>query len=491
MVGRKVTSTPFDVPTEQALLGSLIADNKRIDEVVAEVQASDFYDGLHARIFDTIVGLFSEGHVDPVILYAAMRNDPGLGEVGGAGYLANLALAAPALPNITEMCRVLKDFACRRALIAIAGDIITQAEGSNTSAARDIADEATDALLQIGQESRAPVPSLYDTAMESLAAVEAMARGDASPRVSTGFLRLDEEIGGYRAGDFIVIMAGTGSGKSTLMGSTALSVASRGHPVIFFSLEMTRSQLVERMICDIDYTEHAASPMWYSRFRNGRLTDDEFGRAGVALQMFPSLPLQIIDDDALTIQQIGARARAFAAKHPGKKGLVLIDYLQIVTPVLRRDGTREQEVAGIARGAKALAKRLGWPVMAGSQINEGPNQRSGKDRRPQLSDARESKAIVNEADMVLSPFREAYYKDQERPLAGPSAAEWAGWVAEYDACKHWIDLLCLKNRHGRTFRDMRLWTEIGSSAIRDEEPYSRRVSTPQDEAIEQLAMGLR
>jgi replicative DNA helicase len=471
---------PWDVELEQAILGSLLVDNGLIDVAAAELTPEDFYDPLHARMFEFVSYLQSEGTVTPLILASVMKTDPGMVEVGGAGYLAGLAAAAPALPNIRAHARLLKELAARRTLIKIGEDLVTAAYDSpRENPAQAITDGATEALLRVGQQGARPIVSAYDTAMESLSEAEKIASGQPVPLVKTGFDKLDGEIGGLAAGDFLVIPAKSGMGKSALITAMALRAARAGVPAILFSLEMTRRQIVNRMVCDIDF-DTAAKPMWYSRIRNGRLTEAEFSRFGAAAAELHGLPLEIHDDDTLTLAQICGRARAFAARHKGKMILVLVDYIQIINPgEYRKEVTREQVVNGFARGLKGLAKRLGSPVAAGSQMNENAEGRAKDERRPQGGDVRESKGIFNEADLMISPWRPAYFVENRKPDATAGATVWETWKTEHAACAHILELLGLKNREGRRF-NVEIWCEIGSNALRDEQP--RRASTDAEKA---------
>ena len=478
---------PYDIDVEQALLGSLFVDNTLIDIVAAEIAPEHFYDPMHARIFEMICCLTFEGAVTPLIVHAAMKADAGLLEVGGYAYLAGLAQAAPALPNIKDLARILKELGTRRRLIGIGEEMVNETyESPALLSAHQIADRATERLLQARRATSRPLLSAYEIAMESLKEVEAMASGAPVATVKTGLTGLDEEIGGLRGGDLIVVAGKSGMGKSALMGSISLNTARAGIPTLVFSLEMTRRQWVERMVCDLDF-DTAPFPMWYSRVRSGRLTGEEFSRFGAAMQLLADIPYEIHDEDDLTIQQISSRARAFAAKHPGKVGLVAIDYLQIVNPVDPQGQNREQMVAGIVRGAKSLAKRLGWPVMVGSQFNENDAARSKEEKRPQLGDLRESRAIGNEADLVLSPFRPAYFVENRKPMdAMPGDTSWLAWKGELKACINRMELLCLKNRHGRRF-DLELYCDMGASAIRSKTPYR---PTPQDQDAADLLAGM-
>lgn len=480
---------PWDIDVEQALLGALLKDNRRIDLVAADLESRHFYDPLHQRLYDMIVYLQTEGDVTPLILHSVMKADAGVVETGGIAYFDALAAACPAIPDVVYYSKILRDLAFRRDLIRIGEELaIAALEPPVDSPAQAIADFATEALLQAGADTSKPVLTPYEIAMETVRELEATRGGKPPPGVLTGLDKLDREIGCLRGGDLITVLAKSGMGKSAMMGALALNMARAGVPVIFFSLEMTRNQLVERMVCDLDF-DTAEKAMWYSRVRNHRLSDEEFSRFVLGGQRLKELPLEICDEDGLTMAQISARARAFVAKW-GKHadgtprlGAIIGDYLQIVEPADAREN-RERQVARICRGAKSLAKRTGWPNIWGSQMNERDESRSGDERRPRASDARESKAIMNESDLMLSPYRPAVAVENRKPLEaqhGDSAH--LAWAAELKAVRNRFELLALKNRHGRRF-DLELWCDMGASAIRDEAPYRAK------DAPEQAAQDL-
>lgn len=487
---------PYDVDLEAAVLGSLLVDNRLIDVVGAHLVAEQFYDPLHQRLFTMILHLRTEGDVTPLILHSVMKRDPGLVEMGGRDYLVTLLQAAPALPNIERLSSLLAELAYRRELIEIGESIISGAyEAPGEKSARGVADEGTEALLRVGRAGAPKVLTAYESALESLHEAEKIATGQPVPLIKTGWAKLDDEIGGLRGGDLVVIPAKSGMGKSALMGGLGLNTARAGVPTLVFSLEMMRRQWVERLVCDLDFDirDIGVRPLWYSRMRNGRLNSDEFTRFGAAMQLLHGLPLEIRDEDDLTILQVQSIARAFAAKHgtnadgSARLGIVIIDYAQIVDGGDTRDRNREQVVAGIARGAKSLAKRLGWPVVIGSQMNENAGQRAKEESRPQAGDVRESKALMNEADLMLSPYRQAYFVENRRPsdaITGDVA--WEKWRDELKACRNRMEVLVLKNRHGRRF-EVEMFCDMGASAIRDSAPYQ---PTPSDQAADDLLAGL-
>jgi replicative DNA helicase len=396
-----------------------------------------------------------------------MRRSEALKSIGGRDYLINVMLAFPVHTPVKEYCRLLRELALRRELIELGERIVQDAH--QYQEAQPIADGATEQLLLLGRTVAKPVVSAFDLAMESLKRVEAIQNGKSIPLVKTGLTTIDSELGGLGGSELIVIAGKSGMGKSALMGSIARNTSFAGVPTLVFSLEMKRNQWVDRMVCDIDF-DTASHAMWYSRVRNGRLSESEFERFGAAAQKLHGLPFEIRDEDDVTMQQITATARAFKAKHKGKIGIVFIDYIQIVQAGDVRDRNREQIVNGFARGAKSLAKMLDWPVVVGSQMNEDDKGRAKDEKRPQAGDVRESKGIMNEADIMLSPYREAYYVENRKPLgATPGGVEWITWKNEMDAVKHRLDVLFIKNRSGHKF-DAELYADMGASAIRDEVP---------------------
>lgn len=471
MTEQKVDAEPQDVEIEQFTLGALIVRNELIDVVADELRSDHFFDPLHARIFDTMLSLRVDGEVTPEILASVMKRDPAWEElkITPREYLRTLALAAPHNSAVKEYSKLIIEYSLRRDLLHI-GDEIARRAIKEQRASR-IAEDATEQLLMLGRDTVAkPIPA-YDIAMQSLKDVEAIQKGESAPIVQTGLRKLDDELGGLRGDDLIVVSAKSGMGKSALMGCIALNTARNGVPTLVISIEMARKQWIERMVCDLDFGTHP-KPLFYSKIRNGRVSAEEFTRFAEAAKDLHNLPFEIRDDGDLTIAQITSIARAFKAKHQHKMGIVFIDYLQIVNPGDSRERSREQQVNSIARGAKALAKLLHWPVVVGSQMNEDATNRAKEERRPQAEDVRESKGIMNEADLMLSPWREAFFIERRKPLGeAPSSPAWENWNVEWKAKKNRFDLLTLKNRHGHR-PDIELYAEMGASAIRDEAPVS-------------------
>ena len=275
---------PYDIPVEQALLGAMLLDSRSINRAAANLSSEHFYDQLHARLFDLIVHLSTEGDVSPIIVNALMKTDPGLIELGGISYLSTLAQAAPSMPDVKRMGKIIIELSRRRGLIRIGKGLVNNSyESPRKSPARMLADKATEELLRVGADARAPMLTPYKTALASAHEIERIWRGEQKRGVTTGLEKLDEETGGFQPGDFVTIAGKPGMGKSALMGSISVHAAMAGVPTYVFSLEMSRKQWVNRLVCDLDFTgEHISKPLWYSNARNGRFTSAKLGRFALA-----------------------------------------------------------------------------------------------------------------------------------------------------------------------------------------------------------------
>jgi len=475
---------PCNVEIEWALLGALLVDNHWFDRAALTLRPEDFYDPLHQRMYAEMVGLFAKGmHVTPLTLKAMLEGDAGLAEVGGITYLLGLARSASVLPNVADYIAILKDLELRRHLIRIGEDITNQAYAAPYGvAATEVAGRASEALFQAASAGEAkPALSLDRVAGEVLDMHERRFNGERFPTVKIGLHTVDAEIGGFRGTDLVGIAGRSGMGKSALLGGIALGAAMRGTPVLVFSIEMANGQWAERTLCDIDFYENGGKDaLEYRKFRNGTLTEGEFDRAARARLRLNNLPLHIIDDDQLNIEDLSARARTWAIGR-GPLGMIVVDYAQIVAPTDQgRDRSREQEVNHIARGLKRLAKKLGWVVVAGIQLLNKGMKGTDADRRPTAQDIRESGGIENECDVVFATYRPAWYLEQRKAEAkAASQAEWDAWQADHQNAKHKFELLNFKQRHGRRI-DFELWCDMGASAVRDQRPIGNVIT--QEEA---------
>src|SRR6201996_8596866 len=444
---------PYDIEIEQALLGSLLVDNQALERVSALIKPDHFYDPLHARIYETMAQAFERGSfvLTPLTLHAAMKADPGLVEVGGVAYLASLVSAAPALPNVRDYARILHDLAVRRSLIHIGEDIVNAAyEAPADKGPQTQIEEAEKALYNISESSKygqGPIDFAESLRRTVELAEKAQARGGRISGLVTGFTDIDSLLGGLQNSDLIILAGRPGMGKTSLATNMAFHAARtyvqdieagaevpRGAPVLLFSLEMAAQQLAARIL-----SEQTEIEMW--KIRNGKFSESEWEQFVLAMQALSTLPFYIDDTGGISIAQIAARARRM--KREKNIGLIIIDYLQLVAPS-RNHENRVQEITEVTKGLKNLAKELDIPILALSQLSRGVDARD--DKRPVLSDLRESGSIEQDADVVMFVYREEYYLKSREPEAG--TPEHAKWMDKPDRATNRAEVLVEKHRPG-------------------------------------------
>jgi len=486
---------PYDICVEQSVLGYLLLDNKSIDTVAADLQPEHFYDPLHQRLFEMLVALSCEGRVSPLVLHAAMKSDPGLQEVGGLAYLAGLAEAAPALPDIRQLARILLELAMRRELIRTGEDIVADAyEASRERPARAIADAATETLLRIGGAVTKPSLNVYEVGEAALQQAERVLHGEKVPSIPTGLSGLDGPTGGLQGGEHLVVAARSSMGNTGLLVALCRAAALAGHPVLVHNMDMRSASWAQRTMCDLDlWLNPGEAPIWTSKFRRGTLSNVEIERLTVANRMLCNLPYEINDEASMTLTALMSRSRAFAARHPGKIGLIAVDFLQRVKPDKRMNSrTEESEISDAAYGMRELAKMTGWVVVSAAQLkNKGAAASTvtkAEERPPTGEDIRGSGAIEMAADIVISPFRKAFFVRQREPDKLTKPTEWAAWRAELTECDNHLRMLCFKFRESDTGAlTGDFWCDMGSNSIRDERPTA---ITPQEQAAREMSTDL-
>lgn len=397
---------PHDHQAEQIVLGAMLLSKDAAGDITDILGARDFYRPAHATIYDAILDLYGRGEpTDPVAVANRLFAGRDLNRVGGAEYLHTLLDAVPVAAQAGWYARIVADKAQQRRLIEI-GAQITQI---GYAGRRDVDDDPTDRAGQLFFDAVADhntgTVSTEELLRETIEEIEAAGNGD-NPGLPTGLHDLDDLLnGGLRGGQLILIAGRPGSGKSVLTMDVARHNALCGKGVEVFNLEMSRSEVMMRVLA-------AETGIPFHQIRRGKLTDDDWTKITRKTPDIAESGLHIDDWPSHTLTSIRARARRRAQR--GTLDLIVVDYLQLLT-VGRRIESRQQEVAEISRGLKLLAKELGVPVIACSQLNRGSEQRS--DKRPTLADLRESGAQEQDADVVILIHRPDYH-DKENERAG-------------------------------------------------------------------------
>jgi replicative DNA helicase len=451
---------PQSIEAEQALLGALLLRNDAFDSVSDFLRAEHFYDPVHARIFSAIAKLITRGHIaNPVTLKAYFENDGSFAEIGGAAYVARLAAAATQIVNVVHYGRLIRDLAARRTLIAIGEEmVITSYNGEIDLTPAEQIEKAEQSLYRLAETGsyQGGFRSFDEASVGAMTmAASAYHRDGGISGVSTGFRDLDKILGGLQRSDLIVLAGRPAMGKTALGTNIAFHAAmtraraqrdwnGEGDPpddgavVAFFSLEMSAEQLATRVLA-----ERASVPS--ERIRRGQIQDHEYMALAEASREIEAIPLYIDDTGALSIASLAARARRL--KRQNGLGLIVVDYLQLITPSgQKRSDNRVQEVTEITQGLKALAKELDVPVLALAQLSRQVEQRD--DKRPQLADLRESGSIEQDADAVLFVYREEYYLGRREPK--PGTEEYPKWQEEMDKVHGLAEIIIGKHRHGPT-----------------------------------------
>jgi len=416
---------PVNLEAEQQLLGALLANNKAYERVSEFLLPQHFADDRHARIYEAIGQLAARNTVaNPVTLKTRFEKDAGLAEIGGAQYLARLASSVVAVVNAADYGKIIHDLYLRRQLIALGNEVVNDAYAveEDVSAADHM--EATEQkLFELSRsgsyeggfkEFRVALREAIDMAEQ------AYKRDSQVTGVTTGLDDLDKKLGGFHPSDLVILAGRPSMGKTALATKMAFSAARayrertledgrkevvEGAKVAFFSLEMSAEQLATRLLAEV--TEIPSD-----KIRRGEVRGEDFPRFVEAATALDRLPLFIDDTPALSISALRTRARRL--ERTQGLGMIVIDYLQLLTlPANMRPESRVQEISAITRGLKALAKELHVPVLALSQLSRAVEQR--EDKRPQLSDLRESGTIEQDADVVMFVFREEYYHSRAEP----------------------------------------------------------------------------
>jgi replicative DNA helicase len=449
---------PQNLEAEQALLGAILSNNEAADRVSQFLGPEHFAEAVHARIYEAATTLIRMGKLaSAVTLKTHFENDQSLKEIGGPAYLARLAASATTIINAEEYGRTIHELAQRRKLISIGTEVVNEAYQPDIETnAKDLIEKTEQALYglaetdKFGKGFQAFGRALADAIDMASAAYQ---RDGHLSGISCGLTDLDEKMGGLQKSDLIILAGRPAMGKSALASNIAYHVAKHynaeyqpdgsmqvkdGGVVAFFSLEMSAEQLATRIIA-----EQTGVPS--EQIRRGKIDDAQFHRLVEVSQELQALPLYIDSTGGLTIAQVAARARRL--KRQRGLGLIVVDYLQLLAGSSRKAAEgRVQEVTEITVGLKALAKELNVPIIALAQLSRQVENR--EDKRPQLSDLRESGSIEQDADVVLFIYREEYYLERLMPNEG--TPEFAGWQEKMSRAHGKAEVIIGKQRHGPT-----------------------------------------
>jgi replicative DNA helicase len=451
-------TSPHNIEAEQALLGAILVNNEACDRVSGFLDPDHFYEPLHTRLYEAAAALIRAGKLaSPVTLKSFFENDESLSQIGGVAYLARLAAAATTIINAEEYGRTIFELAQRRQLITIGEDIVNDSYDADVETApRELIERAEQSLFSIAETGKFGKGFLqFGSALTDAIdmAAKAYDRDGGLSGLSSGLANLDEMLGGLQPSDLVILAGRPSMGKTALATNIAFSVAERykaehksdgtmevqdGGIVAFFSLEMSSEQLATRILSE-------QTGISSERIRRGQISEEDFHKMVEASQNLQSMPIYIDDTGGLNIAQLAARARRL--KRQKGIGLILVDYLQLLTGSSRRaQEGRVQEVSEISTSLKALAKELNVPILALSQLSRQVEQRD--DKRPQLSDLRESGSIEQDADVVMFIFREEYYVQKRQPREGtPEHIEWQDEMARVHGL---AEVIVGKQRHGPT-----------------------------------------
>ncbi len=441
---------PHNQDAEQGLLGALLVDNRAYEKIGDFLRSVHFFLPAHQRIYEAVVKMIDRGQTaSPVTLKNYFEKDDDLKEVGGSGYLADLAASVVSVINAQDYARAIYDLHLRRELITIGEEVVNEAyEHDIDTAATDTIEMAEARLYELAEsgEVKGSFTTLRDSVLVAIEHAEKAFKSEGNVTgVTTGLTDMDKKLGGLQNSDLLILAGRPSMGKTALATNIAFAAANRfaetggaeGAIVGFFSLEMSADQLATRILAD-------QSNISGDAIRKGSIKQDDFRAFAEASQRLSQIPLYIDDTPSLSISAIRTRARRLKRQHG--LGLLVVDYLQLLRGTGSKQGmeNRVLEVSEITRGLKAIAKELAIPVLALSQLSRQVENR--EDKRPQLSDLRESGSIEQDSDVVMFVYREEYYLSRAEPE--PGTEKHMKWQERMEQSHNVAECLVAKARHG-------------------------------------------
>ena len=413
---RALSTPPHSLEAEQSVIGGLILENSAWDRIADVVSDDDFYRHEHRLIFRAIAILINENRpADVVTVQEQLAQNDKLEQVGGFSYLVTLVQNTPSAANIRRYAEIVRERSIIRQLAEVGTQIARNAYNPQGKTAEQLLDEAENQVFQIAESTAKSkqgfleMPELLKQNIEKIDLLYQRDNAEDVTGVSTGFVDLDRISSGLQAGDLVIVAGRPSMGKTAFAVNIAEDVAlSSKQPVAIFSMEMGAAQLVMRMISSVGRVDQ-------SILKNGKLQDEHWDRLNEAVARLADAPIFIDETAGLTALEIRARSRRLARRFNGKLGLIVIDYLQLMAGSGRTDN-RAAELGEISRSLKSLAKELQVPVIALSQLSRTVEHRT--DKRPMMSDLRESGAIEQDADLIMFMFRDEYYTKESSQYKG-------------------------------------------------------------------------
>jgi replicative DNA helicase len=402
---------PQSIEAEMSILGGILVDNEAINRVLEILTPEDLYRESHRKILRAMIELNERGEpCDLITMNTILKKKGQLEEVGGGAYLAQLVDFVPMAANIHYYCKIVKEKCITRKLITAATDIVTQGFEDKVDV-EDLLDGAQKVILEISENKLRPAYyQVCDILKDTIKNIELLyEKKELVTGVPSGYADLDKLTAGFHSGDLVIIAGRPAMGKTTFAMNVAEYAAidsDKPYPAAIFSLEMPKEQLVERLLCSLARVD-------LTRLRSGHLQENDWPKLTKAAGKLHDAKIFIDDTPSITIMELRSKARRLKAEHD--IGLIVIDYLQLMRGGPNPE-SRQQEISEISRSLKALAKELCIPVVALSQLNRGLEQRT--DKRPMMSDLRESGAIEQDADIIMFVYRGEVYDKENEDLKG-------------------------------------------------------------------------
>lgn len=442
---------PHNIQLEQGVLGALLLDNAMVERVEQIIKPQHFYASAHARIYEAILKLVERGQTaTAATLKSYFEKDEELESVQGAEYLFALAEQAPSILNAPDYANTLRDLHLRRELMRYSDTIQNDASSfdldKNAQDCLEAAEADLFALAEKGHSQKGFV-TLKDAGNIAISLAEKAFLADGNiTGATTGLTDVDGKLGGLQNSDLLILAGRPSMGKTALATKIAYEAAAayaksggkEGAPVAFFSLEMSAEQLATRIMSDV-------ANISGDKIRRGAIQQEDFIRFSAAMNELSSIPIYIDDQPGLSIGAVRARARRLKRQHG--LGLIIVDYLQLLSGSgsQQSQGNRVLEISEITRGLKGIAKELNIPVLALSQLSRAVENR--EDKRPQLSDLRESGSIEQDSDVVMFVYRQEYYLSREEPDPG-DLEKYTAWEEKLTHARNKAELIVAKQRHG-------------------------------------------